>query len=184
MALLNSKIPFKFYLLTKAVKIDIISFLIIGRAMKKEIIAEVERLLNIVNLPMIECRFTLRSFTAGTFCVREGGKQLYFNFNLKLAETNPEYIERTVVHEVAHYVNYMRGSGSAHDSAWKKVMIELGAKDTSLYHTYDISAVGVAYMCPNHGIRYLSKIQHNNIVRGKYTHYNCSKCKEKLVKCK
>lgn len=175
--------PFKFYLFTKMLKIDIIGFLINGKAMKQEIIKEVERLLKIVKLPMIECRFTLRSFTAGTFCIRDGGKQLYFNFNLKLAETNPDYIERTVVHEVAHYVNYMRGSGSSHDSAWKKIMEELGAKDASLYHNYDISAVGVAYKCPNHGTRYLSKIQHNKILNGKYTHYNCSECGEKLTKC-
>ena len=148
--------------------------------MRNKIIAEVERLLKIVNLPMIECRFTHTNFTAGSFNIRNNNNKMYFNFNIKIAENNPNFISRTVVHEVAHYVNYMRGSGGCHDASWKRVMFELGAEDTSLYHNYDVSSIGFKYVCECcNKVHMMTINRHNKAQNGAI--YICSKCNGKLI---
>lgn len=163
--------------------------------MKERIIKEVERLCNLAGVPVISSSFSLRGKVAGRF--KAQGEDCGLHFNLIFATNHPEeYIARTVIHEVAHYVRYARngyygdrqpnGKRDSHGAKWRAVMQELGAKDTTRCHSYDTSVIPQTkrvykkfeYSC-DEGHKYeLTAIRHNRSQKG--TKYLCRECDSTL----
>ncbi len=163
---------------------------------KNEVMAKVEEVLNLwrakypgTNLPTPTVKFKQSGRRAGV---------CYFNHFTKecTITINPDYfhnhhddmINRTVPHEVAHYVSDMVYGrlGRGHGPHWKSVMRAIGLKPDRC-HTYSLEGVktrSVAkpfkYICgcaePNMvTLRIHTKIQERG---AKYT---CRKCRKKIV---
>jgi SprT protein len=146
---------------------------------------EVHRLCDKANVPVPGIDFTVVGTCAGKFI----GTNPRVDFNLGLAnDYGDEFIARTVVHEVAHYVRYYRngdefdrhvnGRRDSHGKKWRTVMEELGAVDCTTYHKYEVSKYKTRkyrmfeYMCPVCGSTYnLTTIRHNRATKG--TKYIC-----------
>jgi len=168
--------------------------------MKREVVNKVYTLLGdferktgiiINNVPVIE--FSKRGTTAGTceynFQTGEG----ILNFNPEIMRDNFDvFIDRTVAHEVAHYITdrvyglIMRGSRvSHHGKEWKRTMRILGVKDIKRCHSYRVDNISrrktkkFQYEC-DCGIEHVvSTVTHNRMQRG-HRSYVCVKCHSKL----
>lgn len=145
-------------------------------------------------VPFIEPEFDLTGGTAGMFTSRGSDKTaLRLRFNMNLAEQNPEFIERTPRHEVAHYVDHVRngykqrrsanGKRDIHGKYWQAIMRELGAEDISRCHSYTGVKKRVyrkfLYQC-HAGHQYeLTTVRHNKVQK-KGVHYVCRECSSRL----
>ena len=163
--------------------------------MKDQIRNKVKELCAKANVPFIEPEFDLRGRDAGQVVTYDGDlSRARIRFNLPLAEMNDNFIDRTPVHEVAHYVDYYRngcktrrsanGNRDMHGKYWKAIMRELGAQDEKRCHSYK----GVersrkykmfAYACHAGHYYELTSIRHNKVLKGTMS-YVCRECKSKL----
>ena len=127
--------------------------------------------------------------TAGrAFCL---SNEIHFSPTL-FKENVETFLARTVPHEIAHLITYklyphtMMGiyRRSPHGREWRFVMQQLGVKDISRCHTYDVSSVSrshtrtkwrYACLCKEHLV---SSTIHNRVQRG--ASYMCNKCKSKI----
>jgi len=136
------------------------------------------RLGKMIRLP-VHVSFDLRGRAAGmaytgTHLIQYNATLLYHNF-----ET---FLQRTIVHEVAHIVaRCLYPLCSDHGREWKSVMRSLGARDISRCHSYDISVAvrGFSYHCLCKDDIILSPIQHKRTQRG--VQYKCTHCKAFLI---
>ena len=134
-----------------------------------ECLCKAEEVFRDRTFPMIPVRYDLRGVVAGQFCHRPAGDYFRLNETL-LKENTDEYIdERTVPHEVAHYIVRKVFPGArSHGRRWQDVMSKIFGLDSSRCHNYDVtrSRVGKVYVwncgCTDHqfGAR-----KHNNIAR-------------------
>ncbi len=135
-----------------------------------------------VTLPYIQVAFNLRGKVAGR-ATRPDIVQ--FNSRL-LAENKQAYIDRTVVHEMAHIIAWAvyGDQGSGHGVYWQNVMLDLGASDVKRCHAYDTSSIeesraGYRYNCSCGKVRVFNSRRHKRIGMGAV--FFCSHCKSELV---
>jgi len=149
-------------------------------------IKEANKIFN-VDIKGIPIYFDLKGGSAGMFSfyrnIDGSVKDLRLRFNLDIAEANKSDYDRTIIHEVAHYVaDFIYGHKiKPHGREWKFVAMSLGIP-TKATHNYTIptSTRRLKYFkytcdCRTHEI---SSIIHNKILRGQLR--ICSKCKGKL----
>ena len=161
---------------------------------KDVILGDVKVLCAKAGVPVPPVKFEAIGTRAGCFTFYNISKEHWLDFNLEIATKNgAAYFQRTVPHEIAHYVRWMRngkemdrhadGRKDMHGAKWKAVMHELGATDDTAYHSYDVSHVPRrrqrrwAYECgcTTHSI---ATVTHNKMVKG--AGRICSDCKGKL----
>ena len=136
-------------------------------------------------MPVPRIEYNVVGTCAGKFTTYSKDNAHELAFNLILAEENQDvYIKRTVPHEIAHYVCWLRagkqyersasGNRISHGAKWKAVMSELGASDAARCHSYDVSSVSTRkykmyeYQCERCGKSMeLTSIKHNRIISGK-----------------
>jgi predicted SprT family Zn-dependent metalloprotease len=147
---------------------------------------------NVPGLAFPEIKFTKRGRSAGTCsCVRTGANSHFtnttcvINFNLPMAKENGQkFIDRTPLHEVAHYINFFIFEGRGHSRSWANIMQRLGAIDCSRCHDYKIVDrniyVKYPYKCSCETLHQLTAIRHNRTQRNKAT-YVCRRCNSDLV---
>ena len=166
--------------------------------MKSQIINEVKRLCLLALVPVPEIRFDVKGTDGGNFTHMVKSKEHWLDFNLLIAEDNQvEYITRTVMHEIAHYVRWMRngkvgdrsenGRRDSHGAKWRAVMVELGATDITRCHSYDVAHLRARkirkfeYQCVSCGTTYeLTTIKHNRLLRNE-RHYVCHNDKANIT---
>lgn len=175
-----------------------------NREIYAKVEAEVRRCIDVANkhygrafsMPKIE--YNVRGTTAGRAHYRAW--KIDLNHTL-LIENVDDFIARTVIHEVAHLVDFdvhqpdgdtnnfrwgrRRIKRSIHGPSWQSVMRVLGAKDITRCHQYDVTNVArrkVRYeykcACPtpvSAGPKVHSKLQKGAI-------YTCKKCGTRLTK--
>ena len=158
--------------------------------LKQEIINKVAEMCKLGGVPVLVPSFDLTGKVAGRFSFR--GTEFSMHFNLPMAEANPEFIDRTPQHEVAHYIRYIRAGykmdkigerRDMHGSKWKAVMKELGATDITRCHSYTVPNCKTyrkfAYQCECGQTYELTAIRHNRLVKNS-TRYICHQCSGKL----
>lgn len=131
----------------------------------------------------VHVTFDVRGTKAGVY----HPMQLLIRYNPEIASNQFDlFLDRTVVHEVAHHVvdQVITRRVRAHGREWKSVMRLLGATDIDRCHRYDMDGVKVkkqrrfSYHC---GCRAheLSTTRHNRSQRGVV--YHCVSCRSPLV---
>lgn len=157
---------------------------------------EVKKYIDMFGYAHLPIVYDLTNKTAGAFTYKNSTGPVKFRFNLAIAEKNLEaFLARTVPHEVAHYVDFMRngqkmrthpsGRRDMHGRYFKAIMQEMGVTDTSTYHAYDTSHVQTkrqrrweyACSCTSYSI---ATVTHNRIQNGQER--QCTKCKEVINK--
>lgn len=86
--------------------------------------------------------------------------KFYIELNENMLYENPEFINITVPHEMAHIIDYQMRKKSNHDTTWAICCKVLKCKEVNTYHNYDT----------NSSLEYSNKVQ---VV--------CKSCKTKLV---
>lgn len=149
-----------------------------------ELLAQARELYPNANIPTVAVRFTVRGTCAG----KANYMHRYVNFNPVLLEENGQaFIDRTVVHEVAHIVTdavHWRPT-RAHGKEWRSVMRKLGVSEPTRCHSYDVSNARVRTVrrftykcgCASHE---LTTVRHNKILRG--YGYTCQNCGQALTR--
>jgi len=141
--------------------------------------------------PMPSIRFDLRGRCAGQYCVKVSRytgitSNEYFRFNVEMAVQNGQaFIDRTVPHEVAHFIarHLHYGKNVGHDYRWQNIMTQYFKSDPSRCHNYDMENVTVKRQrrieyrcaCQSHEI---TTARHNKVLRG--TVYTCRSCREPI----
>lgn len=126
--------------------------------------------------------FTKRGKVAGVASYRDN----HINLNMVLLTENAEeFINTTVVHELAHLIAYQvyGSAGTGHSRVWKDVYIRLGGNGET-YHNYDTTNSTVRKVkkyryfcdCMEHE---LTSIRHKKIFDG--AEYYCKQCKVELI---
>ncbi len=153
----------------------------------------VRELLRLVpGVPSPPIQFTCKGIKSGTANNRRG-----LNFNpILLRENRERFIERTVAHELAHWVVYKRWveqwdhnkgrwtGPRAHGRQWAAVMRTFGVP-ADRCHSYDTTNARVRRV--QRGFKYSCKcrtadftiVRHNKVRRGQT--YTCTLCNTKLV---
>ncbi len=124
----------------------------------------------------IEINNRMRS-TAGRATISLNRIQL----NGRLLSNNPEHLEQTFAHELAHLISYaLYGAtdGSGHGSNWQRVMHTMGYSPDRT-HSLDVSGLrhehkAVAKAKCLCGLHILKARKYNKIMRG--SRYRCLKC--------
>lgn len=106
--------------------------------------------------------------------------------NTRLLSENPDHIEQTLGHELAHLLSYeIFGSklGRGHKKAWRSVMTRFGLEadrthslDTSGLKRVHMPKAEAACQCRTHLIK---SRRYNKMRRG--VNYTCTICKSRLV---
>jgi SprT protein len=134
--------------------------------------------------------FNLNSIrTAGFAHYKIFAQEMSIRLHAKALEYyGQEYIDRTVVHEFAHIIQYVNfPNASAHGRDFKRIMRAFGSPGTRC-HNYDLETVtgktrkrqmriNYSCDCQNHMI---TTTKHNKILKG--ANYICRSCKTRLVK--
>ena len=138
-----------------------------------------------VDFPPPEVEFTKRGTTAGTATYAEHS----VNFNLPVAEENPDEFLRVIVpHEIAHLISHkMYGTaGHGHGKNWAYVMNNVYGLPADRCHKFKVQHLKTRKIrrdwvyecfCSTHT---LSTVKHNKVQNGK-TNYKCKKCASRLV---
>lgn len=154
-----------------------------------QVIDLVKELCDKANVPFIESNFNLKGNWAGCFRPSTVKGDCTLDFNEVLMQENPDDFRTTVIHEVAHWVRWVRagyaqdmrkgGSRDVHGVKWKNVMKELGIEDPKTYHTFNTDSVVKkqrrwAYQCDctTHEV---ATVTHNRIQNGE-KEYSCNSC--------
>lgn len=133
---------------------------------------------------LVRVAFDLRGRSAGQMRV-DGGGHCVIRYNpLLLLRYGDAFLERTVPHEVAHYLAYRRFGRTIrpHGVEWRGIMQQLGAAPTRC-HDYDVTGLAARRLryfdyhcgCADHR---LSSIRHNKVADGR--RYLCRRCGEVL----
>lgn len=118
-------------------------------------------------------------------------------FNAKLAAENWDNFDTTVLHEVAHAIDYASAIGKAkyttrkhksgkrdmHGKYFKAIMRELGVIEPSTYHSYKVKTTKQRrwdYPCKSCDTKYrLSTVMHNRVQKGEV---RICECGAKIIK--
>jgi SprT protein len=168
----------------------------VSPTLEAEVRAKIEE-----TLATARARYPNATFTTPTLVFRQMGRRAGLCSTNRATKNctisiNPDFfanhheqmINRTVPHEVAHYVSlvvYGQQGDQGHGYLWQSVMRVLGIADANRCHTYSLEGVKTrqvskpyAYKCGCMVHKETAYI-HNKIQRG-YT-YTCRKCRQKLV---
>lgn len=160
---------------------------------KQRIIAQVQKYREIASakghhLPMIPIDFSLKGGVAGKMVhYRYSGQPIKFRFNLAIAERHPEaFLRRTVPHEIAHALQFMRNAKSKpHGHEWDYFCKLLTGSTMPRCHSYDVSGIKrtrkvkrYQYTCDCSHLRMITSIKHNRIQDGDT--YCCTMCGSKI----
>jgi len=167
----------------------------VSPALEAEVRAKIEE-----TLATARARYPNATFTTPTLVFRQMGRRAGLcstNRTTKACTVsiNPDFfanqheqmINRTVPHEVAHYVSHVvyGPEGSGHGYRWQSVMRVLGVADSNRCHTYSLEGIKTrqvnkpyAYKCSCMIHKETAHI-HNKIQCGRI--YTCRKCRQKLV---
>lgn len=139
-----------------------------------------------LNLSLPEIRFDV-SGSAWGYYVREG-EHCYIRYNPLLMVRFPaEGLQRTVPHEVAHYVvdrMYVKRRCKPHGAEWRSVMTAFGLPGARATHQTPLDDIPVRrqqrfpYEC-DCGPLEVSATRHNRMMRRK-TVYFCKRCRQPL----
>lgn len=105
------------------------------------------------------------------------------HLNKRLLDDNPSEIVNTIVHELAHFVDFYKYGNHGHGKTWARIMKILGLKPTRC-HSLDVSKYKreqkpVAYAkCECRRNIKIKKRRYQKIVKG--TNYRCRRCKSIL----
>ena len=125
--------------------------------------------------------YSLRGHTAGQAYPQLTQSRLNAELLVKYKD---QFIERTVIHEVAHLVaRSMFGAGiRPHGKEWKNVMRAFGVREPTTCHTYETTparnakTVKAVCGCKTHA---LGMVRARRLARGQ-TMYRCNLCKSPL----
>ena len=136
-----------------------------------------------------EFYFDLTGGAAG--CFSYNGQNMKLRFNMPIAEANSDKFHETVVHEVAHLVDYVRngykmrklanGNRDMHGRYFKSIMEELGV-EARTYHSYVVPEGRrqrrweYTCSCMTHAV---ATVTHNRIQRG--SPRICSHCRGSIT---
>lgn len=126
-------------------------------------------------------RFTLQGATAGRAHLGE----MHVNYNEAIAARHfVQFMDRTVPHEVAHFVAMIVFNDHGHKRGWKKVMADFGVEDVSRCHNYDVEGIArrhkrFTYHCNCVHPHKVSAAIHNKIQRGQRR--RCRACQTTIV---
>lgn len=141
----------------------------------------------------------VRCDLGGTQAGQYHANERLIRYNLQIASRQwQHFVQRTVVHEVAHHVvDEIWGQGQRsifkglkiqpHGVQWREVMRALGAEDISRCHSYNLDGMQVKRQkrypyhcdCREHSI---SATRHNRILAG--LSYQCTRCHQSLKRLK
>ena len=103
---------------------------------------------DILDKVSVMVRFNLKGNTAGAVHHSDGRRDVVFEYNMDIAEANWDTFEETIVHEVAHVVDFVHndfktrrfpdGTKNEHGSHWQCIMMDLGVKNPRAFHKYNI----------------------------------------------
>jgi len=153
---------------------------------ESQILYTVQKLCNKAYVPIAVVNNKVTSKVAGYF---HAGKNSFLDFNLKIAKENPDTFIETVIHEVAHYVRYVRNGNKLdmlpcgkrvdmHGTKWKAVMNEFGIENPQRCHSYKVESTRKQRKweyecgCSKHRI---STVLHNRMQNGQRR--LCNSCK-------
>ena len=80
--------------------------------------------------------FNLHGCIAGK--ANYNGWKIHYNYTL-LKENFKNFVEDTIVHEVAHLVEYAKYQKCGHKENWKGIMRQLGISDPQRCHDYNVA---------------------------------------------
>jgi len=137
-------------------------------------------------LKSLRVDFTVTGRVAGYF----RPESFSVDFNQQLAAENWDTFKETVIHEVAHAVDFYRnkmqwrkdkaGRRRLHDNVHKSIMRELGSEAPTTHHSYKVTYKNgnFEYACACK-TRNLSIIRHRKVLKG--AKYRCKSCKTELT---
>jgi SprT protein len=107
--------------------------------------------------------------------------------NYRLHKANPEELEKTFLHELAHIVTRkVFGFVKSHGHEWQSIMKKMN-QEPERCHSMDTSELKRSrtkrrfiYTCRCSDYLRLSPVRHNKMVRGIAT-YNCRRCGQEIV---
>jgi len=132
--------------------------------------------------------FDVRGCTAGYALPMTN--HIQYNMTL-LVENIDKFLARTVPHEVAHIVAFVRNGCrrvKSHGYEWRNIMYDFGVQDVTRCHSYAVTNVrevgkGFIYACGCREYNF-TIIRHRRAQKALITGgaYKCGLCKSKLVK--
>lgn len=136
-------------------------------------------------LPIVPIDFSLRGACAGKAIHKKfSGQPVMLKFNLELAHRNIDtFLKRTVPHEVAHLLQFMRNPNSKpHGHEWDFFCRLLTGSTMPRCHSYDTTGIKrtrkvtrpYKYVCNCERPHMLTSIKHKRILDG--VGYRCVKC--------
>ncbi len=102
-----------------------------------EVMHLVDKVCKIANVPYINSFFTVKGNAAGYFKPNKKHDLCELDFNSKMLVENPNTFKVTVIHEVAHWVRWVRAGykqdfigkrRDIHGAKWKATMVELATE--------------------------------------------------------
>ncbi|MGB5734383.1 MAG: SprT-like domain-containing protein [Thiohalocapsa sp.] len=156
----------------------------LARERTRDLLARGRRITGTTALMEPELRFDLRGHSAGQVRIDASGRATIRYNSALLLRHGKDFLERTVPHEVAHYLAFLRhGRGiRPHGPEWQQLVTALGGTPERC-HGYDVAGLDTRktrrypYHCQC-GDHQLSSIRHNRIIRG--ARYLCRRCGEAL----
>lgn len=154
---------------------------------KDVIVEKVNSYLQRYSIMPIRVVFESEGTIAGAFYPSE----LKISFNQKMAKENWEAFDNTIIHEVAHAIDFIKGFDkpvmstrrfadgrrNMHGKYFKRIAQELGGTGAT-YHSYKIEGVRRQrrweYLCDSCGRQYkVSTVMHNRITKGERRTCHC-----------
>lgn len=140
--------------------------------------------------------FDLKGTSAGRCSHTDGRSDIKLSFNMPIAALNVADFAATVVHEVAHLVDFVRngmkmrrnpnGTRNMHGASWKCIMMELGIQQPKTCHSYELPAATLVkgvqrrweYRCACAVAHKIATVTHNRIQQGQRR--ICKSCKQDI----
>lgn len=162
--------------------------MLLSTEQKKQIRNKVASLCEKAGIPVLGVRFNVTGKAAGNFQYKDWA----VGFNEDIASRHWSEFENTIIHEVAHALDYFKagmkfrydtaGRRKLHDKVFKQYMIELGATEAKTYHSYKVEGVRRQrrweYVCEQGHTLKVSTVIHNRIKGGQRR--ICNKCKTEI----
>lgn len=120
--------------------------------------------------------FKIRGATAGRARLYHWG----IGYNAAIAERHfVRFMDRTVPHEVAHFVAWIVFGDAGHRAGWKRVMHDFGVEDNSRCHSYDLTGIVTRHQrFPYHCACQTHQLTKRKASSGRI--YTCVRCKARL----
>lgn len=132
------------------------------------------------DLPHLPFKFSKTKKSLGRFIYYKSGNPCNIEVSIHYIKICPiEILEDTVLHEIAHYMDFLERGRSNHDHNWKRCCVIVGAnpeRTCDLPKEYQPKG-RYAFVCENHGI---IGYRHKMTKKLKYGRYRCSKCQCQL----